>query len=95
MSKYDVIATKIIKEQESLMGPVAWYEAGKVKGLKIVDQNVGTVAIDDSANSMSVVDDLVTQYDNLFGRAAREVCKEAVTALVADLQPSEVPSSLK
>lgn len=95
MSKYDVIATKIIKEQELIMGPVAWYEAGKVRGLKILDQSTGSVSIEGNLDSKSVVDDLVYQYGNLFGRAAQEVCKESVVALLAELTPAEVPSSLK
>jgi hypothetical protein len=95
MSKYDQIATKIIKEQESLMGPVAWYEAGKVKGLHIVDQTSGAVTIDDGPDSRLVVDELVSQYGKLFGRAAQEVCKDAVTALIAELSPADVPSTLK
>ncbi len=94
MSAYDQIATKIIKEQEQLMGPVAWFEASKVKGLK-VDQSSKTVSVISSSDSKTVVDSLVHQYGTLFGRAAREVCKEAVMALIADLSPSEVPSSLK
>jgi len=95
MSKYDQIAIKIIREQELLMGPVAWHEAGKVKGLKIVDQKNGLISIEETANAINIVDNLVNQYGSLFGRAAREVCKEAVMSLVADLPPSEVPSSLK
>jgi hypothetical protein len=95
MSKYDQIATKIIKEQEALMGPVAWYEARKVKGLNIIDQDSGSVTIADNIDSRAVVDDLVSQYGNLFGRAAQEVCREAVSALVAELSPAEVPSTLK
>ena len=95
MSKYDQIAIKIIKEQELLMGPVAWHEARKVKGLKIVDQQNGLISMEEDANAINVVDNLVNQYGSLFGRAAREVCKEAVTSLVADLSPSEVPTSLK
>ncbi len=95
MSTYDQIAAKIIKEQEQLMGPVAWYEAGKVKGLHIVDQKSGTVTIENNTDSRSVVDSLVNQYGTLFGRAAREVCRESVIALIADLPPSEIPSSLK
>jgi len=94
MGTYDTIVKKIISEQELLMGPVAWYEAGKVKGLRIIDQKTGAVSIEENADSRLVVDDLVNQYGDLFGQAGREVCKEAVSALVADLSPAEMPSSL-
>ncbi len=95
MTTYDQIVKKIISEQELLMGPVAWYEAGKVKGLRIVDQKAGEVAIESSADSRAVVDNLVNQYGSLFGQAGREVCRESVASLVADLSAAEIPSSLK
>ncbi|MES2470677.1 MAG: hypothetical protein V4526_00355 [Patescibacteria group bacterium] len=94
MNKLDQIATKIIKEQELIIGPMAWSEAGKVSGLHIVDQKMGTVTIDD-ADSRGVVDRLVGQYEQLFGRASHEVCKDAVRSLLADLAPAEVPASLR
>jgi hypothetical protein len=95
MAKYDEIIKKIIKEQELLMGPVAWYEAGKVPGLHVIDPKTASFSVDENTNGLVVVDSLVGQYGKLFGQAAREVCREAVTALVADLAPSEVPSSLR
>jgi hypothetical protein len=94
MTIYDQIAVKIIKEQELLMGPVAWFEAGKVEGLHINDTRKGAVSIEEK-NGEIVVNSLVDRFGNIFGRAGREVCKEAVSALVADLEPSKVPSSLK
>jgi hypothetical protein len=95
MTIYDQIATKIIKEQELLMGPVAWYQANKVTGLHIIDQKIGTVHIEDNLDNRVVIDNLVNKYADLFGRVAREVCKETVTALIAELPKSEVPSSLQ
>jgi hypothetical protein len=95
MNVYNQIVSKIIKEQELLMGPVAWYEASKVSGLRIDDKAQGSVAIETGLDSKVVIDNLVRQYSNLFGRAGLEVCKEAVAVLVADLSPTEIPSSLK
>jgi hypothetical protein len=94
MSIYDQIAIKIIKEQELLMGPVAWDQASKVSGLKIADKQKGSVLVQEN-DGIAVIDKLVDRFENLFGRAGREVCKEAVGALVADLDPSQVPTSLK
>ena len=95
MTIYDQIAAKIIKEQELLMGPVAWNEAGKVKGLRIIDKKIGDVLIEKGSDTEIVLNSLVDRFGNLFGRAGREVCKEAASALVADLKPSQVPVSLK
>jgi hypothetical protein len=63
--------------------------------LEVLDQEKGSISIIPGADSRTVVDNLVGQYDKLFGRAAREVCKEAAASLIADLSPSEIPLSLK
>ena len=76
------------------MGPVAWLEAAKVTGLKIMDQKKAILAIEGKDEGL-VINKLVDRYENLFGRAGREVCKEAASALVADLQPGKVPASLR
>ncbi len=93
MNQIEEIATRIIKEQELIMGPIAWTEAGKVNGLRILDTKNGTVSID-GQDPKRVIDTLVGQYERLFGRAAREGCREAVVSLIAELPPSEIPSSL-
>lgn len=95
MPIHDQIALKIIKEQELLMGPVAWFEANKVKGLQIIDREKGVLSIDTAADANVVINDLVGRFGNLFGRAGLEVCREAVSALIADLQPAQIPSSLR
>jgi hypothetical protein len=94
VTTYDQIAAKIIKEQELLMGPIAWYEASKVNGLNIIDRKLGVVSVDESNGSV-IIDSLVSRYENLFGRAGREVCKEAVGALVAELKPAQIPTNLR
>ena len=94
MSTSDQIATRIVREQESLMGSVAWSQAGKVRGLR-VDKEASNVLIDNGSDGRVVIDELVQRYGKLFGKAARQVCKEAVAALTAELGSSELPSSLK
>lgn len=93
MSIYDQISIRIIKEQEMIIGPVAWEEAKKVPGLKVLDKNAGTVEVDDNASE--VVSSLVKQYTRLFGQASVEVCKDAVSDLVAELPEDQVPAALK
>lgn len=94
MSTYTQIASKIIKEQETLMGSVAWSEASKVLGLT-VDEVTSNVSIEAGQNESSVIDGLVQRYENLFGLAAKKVCKESVVALLADLPENQVPVSLQ
>lgn len=94
MTIYDQIAAKIILEQEAIVGPVAWNEAGKVSGLTVLDKKSGNIQIDEK-DSQSIVNNLVGRFESLFGRTGREVCKAAVSSLLADLPPAEVPNSLK
>lgn len=94
MNTFDQIAIKIIKEQELIIGPIAWLEAGKVEGLKVIDQKIGQLALE-IGKERTVIDLLVGRYERLFGRASREVCREAAASLIADLDPSEVPASLQ
>jgi hypothetical protein len=92
MSTLNDIATKIIKEQELIIGPVAWSEAEKVSGLHIES---GRKEVRIEGDDSAIIDKLVSQYERLFGRASREVCKEAVSSLLIGLSPTQVPVSLR
>ena len=92
MSTLDAIVEKIIKEQELVIGPLAWSEAGKVQGLR-VDVQKGEVAIS-NGDPKTAVDRLVAQYERLFGRASQEVCKEAAASIIATMPRTDVPVSL-
>jgi hypothetical protein len=90
---FDQISIRIIKEQELVIGPVAWEEAKKVQGFHITDQDKGMVTFD--GDPKEVLDRLVAQYSRLFGQVSREVCKEAVQDLLAELPTGDVPDSLR
>lgn len=85
------LVTRIIKEQELIIGPIAWEEAGEVKGLKVSSKK--EIKID--GNKKQVLEGLVNQYSRLFGRASEEVCKDAVRDLVSDLPAQEIPAVLR
>ena len=93
MDKLTQIASKIIKEQELVIGPLAWSEARKVQGLR-VDSQKGEVNIS-NGDPKATVDRLVAQYERLFGRASHQVCREAAASLVAGLSLAEIPLSLR
>lgn len=90
MSTTEELVGKIIHEQETIIGPVAWMEARKVRGLRIEDHSVSV-----EGNSLEVLEGLVKQYERLFGRASREVCRDAVRPLIAQVPESEVPAVLR
>lgn len=93
LSIFDQISIRIIKEQELVIGPVAWEEAKKVSGFHITNQDKGEVTFD--GDPKEVLNRLVAQYSRLFGQVSKEVCKEAVQDLVAELPQADVPDSLK
>ena len=88
------ITVRIIREQELVIGPLAWIEAAKVQGLQVIDQRAGTLLITDPYPTQ-VVDRLISQYEKLFGRASHEVSKDAVKGIIANMLPSEIPESLR
>ncbi len=92
MTIYEEIGIRMIKEQELIIGPLAWIEAAKVEGLSVHEQGVVKI---DAENKLTTIDALVARFERLFGRASREVCKHAVLGLIAGLQPAEIPTSLK
>lgn len=93
MAILDDVAGKIIKEQELVIGPMAWSEARKVPGMSVLDEKAGSVNV--GSNGMGVIDQLVARYERLFGRAAAEVCRDAAHALISNMSPAEIPASLR
>jgi hypothetical protein len=92
MDIFSQIAAKIIKEQTLIIGPLALVEAKKVQGLT-TDDATGEIVL--SGDKGEILNQLVAQYEHLFGRASREVCREAALSLIADLPQSQVPASLR
>lgn len=92
MSIEDQMAQKIISEQELVIGPLAWEEAGKVTGLHV---DIQTHTVNVEGNSKEVLEKLVARYERLFGPASREVCRDAVKPLLAQVPPDEVPAVLR
>lgn len=92
MDVYAQIATKIIEQQETIIGPVAIEQAKSVSGL-IVDWANHKVSV--SGNEQTVIDKLVAQYKELFGKISVEVCKEAAAKLINQLPADKQPTSLK
>jgi hypothetical protein len=94
MNILDQIAVRIIKEQELVIGPLAWIEAGKVVGLHIVDAKKEEVVLEDGDPKV-VVDRLVNQYERLFGQASHEVCRDAASSFIVGMTSNDIPSSLR
>ena len=82
---------KIISEQESIIGPLAFDQARKVAGLQISpNRDISLVG-----NAKDVLSHLVEQYEHFFGRASIEVCKDALRQVNPNLSSEDLPDILK
>jgi len=84
-------ASKIIKEQQAIIGPVALDQAKKVPGLTIT--SVDDIKI--TGNRKETLDKLVKQFEKLFGKASVQVCKEAFQFYADKIPATEIPDILK
>lgn len=91
MDPYNQAVSRIIKEQQSIIGPVALEMAKKVTGLNVGGDN----QVNLTGNKKEVVANLINQYKKLFGQASVEVCKEAFGPFVDKIPTSEIPDILK
>lgn len=91
MSVGGEIALRIIKEQELVIGPLAWREAKKVLGISVSKNK--EVAI--QGKTKEVLASLVERYEQLFGPASRQVCRDAIRSLLPTLPTKDIPDVLK
>lgn len=91
MDIYNLLVERIIKEQQSIIGPLAVEQARKVDGLSFSENN--QVAVQGSGKD--VLEHLVSQYEKLFGKASVEICKEALIPIKDKLTSTDLPDVLK
>ena len=84
-------ASKIIKEQQAIIGPVALDQAKKVSGLTL--NSADDVKI--TGNKKQTLDNLVKQFEKLFGKASVQVCKEAFEPYFDKIPQTDIPDILK
>jgi hypothetical protein len=86
------IPIRIIKEQEMIIGPLAWHEAEKVSGLNVDQAHTSATLAGDAKD---VINRLVAQYEKIFGRASHAVCHDAVADILVGMTSDQIPDSLK
>lgn len=89
---YAQMAAKIIAGQEAIIGPVAVEQAQQVKGLA-VDWPKHEVTI--TGEKVTVIEDLIAKYRDLFGQISVEVSKQAAAPLMNQLPSNALPETLK
>ena len=85
------IVDRIIKAQEAIIGPIAMEQAQKVSGIR-VDVLRHEVFVD--GDKKSVLENLVKQYEKLFGPASILVCKDAVKNIISQAPQDQIPQLL-
>lgn len=88
---YEQLAKLMIKHQEEIIGPIAWSEANKVSGLVVSDKKI---TISKATEGKQVIDQLVKQYQNLFGQTSVEVCKDATRDVLQTMEADSIPTTL-
>lgn len=91
MDVYAQIAAKIIKEQKTIIGPIAEEQARKVSGITVASPDDIRI----QGDSKAVITQLVEQYARLFGRASVEICKEAIEPIISQNPQIDLPDILK
>lgn len=90
MDAFTAAINNIIKEQQSIIGPIALDQAKKVSGLEVNGTDIKI-----AGNKKEVLGNLVDQYEKLFGQASVEVCKEAFSSFADKIPVTDVPDILK
>lgn len=91
MDIFAQLAERIIREQETIIGPIALEQAKKVPGLEI-DWQKKEVKI--QGDERSVVEHLIEKYKEFFGNASVEVCKDAVKSIINQVPKDQLPPLL-
>jgi hypothetical protein len=84
-------ASKIIKEQQAIIGPIALDQAKKVIGLTVGAGDDVKI----TGNKKQVLENLVKQFEKLFGQASIQVCKDAFEQFSDKIPATDVPDILK
>ena len=92
MDIFAQVVSKIIKEQESIIGPIALEQARKVQGLS-VDTQKNEVKF--AGNEKQIVESLIDQYKHLFGKESVEVCRDAARSFITQMPKDQIPAQLQ
>lgn len=87
------LTKSIIEHQQMIVGPIALAQANKVSGLKAEDG--GNITIELKGDPKNILTDLVKKYEEIFGLASVEVCKDAVKEVKPPIPPEELPEILR
>lgn len=88
------IVKVIVQQQKGIIGPLAVVQANKVTGLKVDDTGGIKVEVTES-DSAKLLNALINRYEELFGKASIEVCRDAVKEIKPVIPTKELPPILQ
>ncbi len=86
------LVLEIIQGQASIIGLVAWDEATRVPGLSI-DLKNNSLSVE--GDPKEVLEKLARRYEELFGGASLQICKEVTRKFLSQLPPEQIPDVLR
>ncbi len=90
---YNKLLSRILKEQENILGSLAWQIAEKSSGIIIVNKESFDVSI--IGEPKTVIDNFIFRCERIFGSFARDASKQAVSFLLAEMPLEDRPNRLK
>jgi hypothetical protein len=93
ISIYNKILSRILKEQETILGSLAWQIAEKISGMEVLNKE--TFAIRIVGDPKAVIDNFVFRCERIFGSFARDACKQAVEYLTVEMPINDIPERLR
>ena len=88
------IVKSIVEHQELVIGPLALEQANKVAGVKVSDGANLSVTITGS-DTDKILTELVKKYEQVFGQASVEVCRDAVKEVKPPVPSDQLPQILR
>jgi hypothetical protein len=88
------VIREIISHQAMIMGPMAIEQASKVDGIKIQDSDKLDVVVKEGDPEI-ILTNLVKKYEELFGQASVEVCRDAIKELKLTIPPEDLPEIIR
>lgn len=94
MNNISELVKSIVQHQELVIGPLALEQANKVTGLSVSDGGDIKVAVTGS-DTDKILTELVKKYEQLFGRASIEVCRDAIKEVKPPVPVDQLPQILR
>lgn len=95
MKDISVLIQSIVSSQEDIVGPLAVEQANTVSGIHVDTSGKVKISLKESDDSKRLLQNLVKKYEQLFGQASVEICRDAVRQSGLQLDDTDLPEILR